>query len=600
MSEGPIVPVPFDTLAVRSLNASRVVHQPTYAGLRLLLGPASNAPGPFLAFLLRRCRSREDWRYFGFQILKEAPAGRRPEYRNCLAGSPLTFLAESHVLAIMAAEPAFQPPRCAYSYLWPTTASDGRNFEYYFHGYQRRAQRVAELLASLPGHVAVVADIRRFYPSVDKGRVRRRVEERAASVASDAAAKSIRHFTAGLLDQHGAKMTGIPIGPDFSHFLGHVALEPVDRAMQEQFGECYLRYVDDVVTVCPQGQVREATARLRSLLASEGLSLNDDKQDIVEPRVWQEEGWEPFAVESADPFGELLADISAFLLARPGRAEGLHSQLRQEGFALPVARLAGQARSRRFRSFFRRAVFDGRRLLAWLRGLLHSERSIIEKARDCRDQLSAAAHALASEPPASPMRRRWFAQRRRATYNRLLYLMPPDQYGALLGLIPDINEFHEVRSVAAALSAGDATGILPYPGKVVTTFCQLWPEHHPGRPPQVRWPAAPGRAEAESAAHLALNLSVLPPPPILESIGRHTPGTRILIELCGRSSADRNAISPLTYLDEVENLFRGVPHEEVRRLLSRRFDEAEDVGLDALSLGSAGYPVPWDPYQYAN
>jgi len=179
-------------------------------------------------------------------------------------------------------------------------------------------------------------------------------------------------------------------------------------------------------------------------------------------------------------------------------------------------------------------------------------------------------------------------------------VLPPDEYRNLLGLIPEIEEFHEVRSVAAALAAGDASSILPYPGRVVTTFCQLWPEHHPGRKPLVNWPTAPGRAEAESAAHLALGLSIIPPAGALKAISRHTPGARILIELCGRPAADRTAITSLTYLDEMENLFRDIPHEEVQQLITRRFDESEDTGLDALALGAAGYPAPWDPCQYAN
>jgi len=134
MSNVPGVAVPFETLAVRSLNTSRTVHLPTYAGLRLLLGSACHDPMALLTFIEKRTRARDKWRYFGFQILKDAPKGRRPEYRNCIVGSPITLLAESHVLALMAREPSFQPPQCAYSYLWPGSGA-GRNFEYYFDGY---------------------------------------------------------------------------------------------------------------------------------------------------------------------------------------------------------------------------------------------------------------------------------------------------------------------------------------------------------------------------------------------------------------------------------------------------------------------------------
>src|SRR5579871_6667771 len=107
MSEAQGVPLTFETLAVRTLNTCRVIHMPTYAGLRLLLGGAANDPHALLAFIGQRTRVRESWRYFGFQSLKDAPAGRKPEYRNCIIGSPVTLLAEAHVLALAANEPSF-------------------------------------------------------------------------------------------------------------------------------------------------------------------------------------------------------------------------------------------------------------------------------------------------------------------------------------------------------------------------------------------------------------------------------------------------------------------------------------------------------------
>ena len=109
----------FETLAARALYSSRTAHMPTYAGLRVLLGTLANDKAAFAAFLDRRCRYRTSWRYYGFQIVKEAVSGRNPSFRNCVFGSPLTTLAKAHVLSLMAREPAFAVPTCAYSYEWP-------------------------------------------------------------------------------------------------------------------------------------------------------------------------------------------------------------------------------------------------------------------------------------------------------------------------------------------------------------------------------------------------------------------------------------------------------------------------------------------------
>ena len=600
MSDAHGVPITFDTLAVRALNTCRIVHLPTYAGLRLLLGGAANDPAAMLSFICQRTRVRDGWRYFGFQVLKDAPHGRKPEYRNCIVGSPITLLAESHVLSLMAGEPSFKPPACAFSYLWPASANDGRNFAYFFEGYQKRTGRVNELLGSHPDLVAVVADIKKFYPSVSKPRLSDLVGRRIEAVSDAGAARTIRAFVDGLLNQSGAKVSGLPIGPDLSHLLGHVALDEVDRAMEAEYGEHYLRYVDDFVVVCSRSEVRAVTDKLKALLGHEGLSLNDDKQDVVEPRAWREEGLHSLPNAGSEGFSGLLRTISAYLLKDSGKAKELHEALRSEGFALPIARLAGQTRSRRYRSVMARAIRTGKWLFSWINGSVDTPESIIRKARETRDELLDVAETLDRCPPHSPMRRKWFAQRRRSIYNRLLYLLPKSDYQRLLDMIPDLDEFHDVRVVASAILSGTATGVLPFPGRITATFCQLWPEHHAANLPSVHWPIEAGRAEGEAAAHLALRLSVTPPESVLAKITEHSPGARILIDLCSRSKADQRAISALTYLDEMENLFRDVPHNSIQELLQYRFDEDEESGLEGLSLGGGDYFTPWYTPDYDN
>lgn len=195
------------------------------------------------------------------------------------------------------------------------------------------------------------------------------------------------------------------------------------------------------------------------------------------------------------------------------------------------------------------------------------------------------------------MRRRWYVQKRRYILNRLLYLLSPSDLPRLLQVTPDIDEFVENRSVAEALRSGDATKVLKYPGRVVSTFCQLWPQHHHTARPNISWPKHPERAEAESAAHLGLFLSVTPPGSFLRSLDSPSPGSRILIEICAKGTTDRGKISKLSFLDEMDLLYSTPPHEDVVGLIASRFDEMEDVGLEGLLLGGAGYLFSWDgPY----
>lgn len=82
---------------------------------------------------------------------------------------------------------------------------------------------------------------------------------------------------------------------------------------------------------------------------------------------------------------------------------------------------------------------------------------------------------------------------------------------------------------------------------------------------------------------------------------RHFTGQvpRILIDLCSQSATNRRAIAELTYLDEMEHLFRNVPHPSVRDLLRYRFDNDEESGLEGLALGGGDYFTPWHFPDYA-
>jgi hypothetical protein len=86
-----------------------------------------------------------------------------------------------------------------------------------------------------------------------------------------------------------------------------------------------------------------------------------------------------------------------------------------------------------------------------------------------------------------------------------------------------------------------------------------------------------------------LSPSAIPPEWFLSKLSEDTPGARILVELCARSKASRREISELSYLDEMEHLFRDIPHPDVRDLLRYRFDEDEESGLEGLALGGGDY-----------
>lgn len=591
----------FDTLAARALNSSRIVHKPTYAGLRLLLHTAKHHPATILRLLNNRCQGRESWRYYSFQILKEVGKNKTPTYRNCLTGSPLTTLAEAFVMGMMSTQPVFQPPSCAFSYLWPASTRSGRSFEYFYDGYARRNRRVCELLAANPGHVALVTDIKSFYPSVDKERLRLKVVKRIGHISDKAVARPIEKFLDSLLALSSPKYDGIPIGPEIAHVFGHVAIEDVDAAMQTAYGDRYLRYVDDIIIVCPAAEVSLAISRLRDALTAEGLVLHEGKQDVVEGSTWQASSNAAPPSSELDAFGLLVDEISLYLLRKPEAVESLRNTLAEQGFSLPVRRLGSLAKSRRYRSHKRRLFLRQRGLLAWARSWFVTEASIVERAKAVRKELVAFADRLAEEEaPTQPTTRKSYIQKRRYVYNRLLYLLAPDDYPDLLQLIPDNHDFTEIRLVAEALASKNGSAVLQYPGRIVDTFCQLWRERHDTSQPLLDWPTSPSRAEAESAAHMALYFPIEPSEPFSNGLASHSPGSRILMDMCRGAKMLQTEIVPFSYLDEVELLYRASSPEHVRELVASRYDEMEELGLEALLLGGTASPLSFDDGGYVN
>lgn len=578
----------FDLLTARSLNSSRTIHRPSYVGLRLFLEAARNNPASFLKFLDRRLPHRKSWRYFTFPILKEASESNEFTHRICMTGSPLTIIAESLILRTMAESPLFQPSACVYSYNWPAKKS-GRNFEYFFEGYTRRNRHVAALLHKHPDHVAVISDIRRFYPSVDTEVLRRKITEKTSRFTDRTAGLMIERFSDALFASGSRKHSGLPIGPDLSHAFGQIALESVDATMQAAYGNRYFRYVDDIIVVCPRSEVTRAEKRLNEAVKLEHLALHEGKQDVVDANTWKE--CDPHASRSPDSFESLVESIILFLLKRPDDCASLQRSLAEEGFSLPIRRLGALAKSGRYHLYMRGQLSWPRGLLAWARSQFETKKTLIAKAHLARGELQTLCENYAKEAlPPSGMKRRWYAQRRRYIFNRLLYLLDPSRYPSLLESFLQIDEMAEGRLVAQALADRDATAILRCPGRVVDTFCQLWAERHGLTSPTVNWPSQLTWIEAESIAHMSLYFKIDAPTDLIGTLAEKAPGGRMLIGII-RGDQIINSINRSSYLDEMEMLFRGANLEHTSQLMSSRFDEREDFGLDALRLGGAGWSL---------
>lgn len=324
------------TLLIRALNSTRQAYFPSYIGLRLIGDQLPPGENDYLQqLILRRLSAGDTWRFKRFDLYKgsvQSLQGDKHVYRDCLAPSPLTAVAESFVLAQLAANPAFAVSPRVYSYHWPPSSRSGASYEFFGVGYKQRNTEIAAAL-NAPNHVAVVADIKSFYPSAKK--------EQVESALKSLLGKSDEQFKAGgdaILGFYSQLLmaggNGIPVGPASGHVLGHLVLQDVDRELTSKYGEKYFRYVDDMVVVCHEDQVSMVRRAIKNCIEQHGFSLNTDKTIVISGTDWQHNFLRP-DVPDEDSFRSYSSDLTVYLALHPSRADPLKKMLAEGGLSIP-------------------------------------------------------------------------------------------------------------------------------------------------------------------------------------------------------------------------------------------------------------------------
>lgn len=571
------------TLLVRTLNSTRQMYLPTYAGVRLIGSQLPEGENNFLERILdRRLSANEQWRYKKFSMYKGSsmtPEGHQHEYRNCLAPSPLTALAESLILLMLSRIPAFASSERAYSYRWPSSEKSGVSYQYFVEGYKERNADVARALQE-PGYVAVVTDIRSFYPSATK----EQAQQALHNLFQETAAKDrvneekITSFYTQLLDSSG---NGIPVGPSSGHVLGHLVLQNVDRELASAYGVRYFRYVDDIIVVCPVSHEDRVKAHIRHCLNANGFSLNEEKTITVDANEWTRNLIEE-DVPEADSFRAFARDLTVYLALHPGRADTLRSMFRESGFSIPIDRLRSLSSYPRYRYFLtRRKTRQG--LTHALEIWLSKDVDFVKRAARIRDAYEASLMVLVNDSvDQGANHRRWKTQRIRRLVNSLFYLRAFNDWSKRHDAFDAYPELVEQRALAEALATGTVNPILPFYGRGPAAFAELWREQESGQAKILRLDAI-SEAVLDGLVSLRLTSTVSE-----EAVLNKTSELR-LSGLTAETSPSKRSSPNLDFDDELEALRLGISTKEIGQMLATRYSTAEGTALDALSLLSSEY-----------
>ena len=572
-----------ELLLIRALNASRPLYFPTYAALRVLGQHSPKAGDGLLArATLRKLSSGDSWRYRTFQMYKGTHLSNgsdQHEYRSCLAPSPTTAIAEAVILAQLSADPLFATPPQVFSYRWPRHPRSGWSYEYFASGYKERNSAISSALRSDSGSVAVITDLKSFYPSVNPEALLvnfdgllKKASERTRSVRDE-----ILNFFQQLLK---ASPQGIPIGPSCGHLLGHIALRGVDRVLHEKFGGRYFRYVDDIILVVPRQSSLTALAVLKATVESEGLLLNEFKTATLDLHRWEGSVEAP-DLQLDDSFTAFTSDLATYLAFHGDSAEELKKQFLAEGFSIPISRLLALSRYSRFRYFLRK---NGRFHAASI--FLSGVKSFIARAQRLRAAYEEKLRSLMDAGNGSePELQRWRLQRARRVVNVLFYLWTPDAWRSKMAVFDAFPELVEQRSLATSLSKGEVGPILPFYGRGPAAFAEIWTESA-SAPASFQLPIAGfSGPEIESLVTLSLTGAIQDIP---AEITRQQRDSRLL-RLGGNDASPSRLSADLSYEDEIESLMLRTRREEIATLVKSRYAIQESSVLDALALLGSEY-----------
>ncbi|WP_341705045.1 reverse transcriptase domain-containing protein [Ferrovibrio sp.] len=566
-------------LVVRAINHARREYLPTYLGLRLLFdGRDKQGSNEWAAdFVNLQAANGRNLPYFRYQILKGLEK-HEVKYRDCFAPSPSALLAEIYTLFLMSKSPSFEVPTSAYSYRWPSDRYNAGNpFEFFMTGYERRKKAISRSLSMSRDHVAVITDIKAFYPSCDSGDLLRRMENRLASSSlTEGEQDVVRWCSENLLSQPG--YTGIPIGTALGHTFGHIALEDVDRSLIGMFGENYFRYVDDITIVVPAAQANEAESIVRREVEKCGYQINKEKTEVVSVSNWNDPSFEENRETS---FSALRHMILIFLALRPQQFPTLKQALRGAGYALPLDQFKRVAEYSRFRAAIRRFELFfkfGLTEVPDVQGILLQASRVRRKIQDDYERLSGETSAMHGS------QRKWFVQKVKWNLNRLIYLSDKASLSRILPTIPDYEELDQIRAVVADVSASEISKVVEFPGPTVNAFSQLWQFHENEPQPEHRYLRSVHR---DAAAILGLWGVTKIPTHLVEA--EETIDNNLLLKFCYSQSPTVRELRNQSYIDELRTLQIGRTEADIQRLMASRYDDLEFILLDGLMIGMGNY-----------
>jgi hypothetical protein len=462
-------------LAVRATNQYRRRDVLAYLGLRYYLASSAARSDRWArevaADLVMR---RREPSYLTVRHFKEADTLGRVAHREIFLPSPNEALAEAALLDACARTGGlFSPSDSVFSYRLANADDLSGVYQHYMHGLRKRHEAIASACRQEPNSEVLHLDIRRFYPNVT-------IPRASAAWLNAAELQGLnRHWIdvgLRLLQDHGrAATTGrghLLTGPMFSHLVGNLVLQSVDRAMSA-LPIRYFRYVDDITLIGNHRQLESAVSVLESSLDELDLSLHGQdsakwlkvpaetwllgERDFVEPR-------------QAISWMSLIGDLKRFLVVSPELRGSLIEEFASNEIRLPVPDYEAAAQERGYKVRLKELLST-----VWFQSIVRkpSISGLVGQAQALREQYqSETRHLLDKISTADPFFAKRMLPKLRYRFGRLAYLGELAQLRELAGAAAAFPALKFQSAVANAIALGDVNEVIDYGVNAVQAVAQ--------------------------------------------------------------------------------------------------------------------------------
>lgn len=571
-------------VALRTLNYLRATHLPTYVALRALLESTSQQKfEQTMEAIVEQVAIRKRSRTLELRRFKSFEQGKY-FYREYFVPSPSEALADSYAIDRLHVSEVLPRNAEVFSYRYPPDRTYGRNFEHFSAGYRERNRSIAHAISQFGG-VAVVADMKSCYPSINGGNAVSSLLDAVSASSLSARDSAIIRSSAERALVSSECGSGLRVGSEMSHALANVYLDMLDRRMRKRYAGRYFRYVDDIVIVVDRPQVDEALAFLDEGLATLGLTRNHDKDAVADESEWGQ--YKLVGRRSLSGAGDCLAALKfrlkLFLARNPGGLLGLELALKEHGVFLPLQQLRQGSEDRLWRERVSDFLKQGWRVVLAYRfdGLAEVVGAAVACRREILDLLDQALLSSVWGRPGTVVRR-WQVQTAKFAINRALYFASMSDLQRVAAFADSVPELAETSGVVRALM-GDVSRLVLMSGPAVAAATQLMALRGI-RPPEETGALSLLAGDIVSA-DLEAHLSLRGFGSFAFDASNRSDDLMGLGSLAGRSQSHVRSAS-LGYGAEVASLVGGISQSRLSEIAGSRFASREDVVLDALSLSS--------------